>query len=109
VYLAARDPRVPWYAKAWALLVAAYAVSPVDLIPDFIPVLGHLDDVILVPLGIYVAARLIPPELLEEHRGHAADLAEAPVDWRIGVVFIALWGIAAAFLMRWAILTVTGG
>ncbi|MGH6912492.1 MAG: VTT domain-containing protein [Geminicoccales bacterium] len=103
IYLAARDPRVPWYAKGFALLVAAYAVSPVDLIPDFIPVLGHLDDVVLVPLGIYLAARLMPAELLEEHRRHAADLAKAPVDWRVGALFIGLWGIAAAFLVRFAL------
>jgi membrane protein DedA with SNARE-associated domain/uncharacterized membrane protein YkvA (DUF1232 family) len=103
MYLAARDPRVPWYAKAFALLVAAYAVSPVDLIPDFIPVLGHLDDLVLVPLGIYIAARLIPAELLEEHRRRAADLAKAPVDWRIGGLIIALWAIAAAFLIRFGL------
>ena len=103
IYLAARDPRVPWYAKGFALLVAAYAVSPIDLIPDFIPVLGHLDDVILVPLGIYLAARQMPAELLEEHRRHAADLAQAPVDWRVGALFIGLWGIAAAFLLRFAL------
>jgi membrane protein DedA with SNARE-associated domain len=78
VYLSARDPRLPWYAKAWALLVAAYAVSPIDLIPDFIPVLGHLDDVILVPLGVAVAVRLIPPEVLEDNRRRAETAAAAP-------------------------------
>jgi uncharacterized membrane protein YkvA (DUF1232 family) len=103
IYLAARDPRVPWYAKGFALLVAAYAVSPIDLIPDFIPVLGHLDDVILVPLGIYLAARLMPAEVLEEHRHRAAELAKAPVDWRVGALFMALWGIAAAFLIRFVL------
>ena len=60
VYLAARDPRVPWYAKALALCVAAYALSPIDLIPDFIPVLGYLDDLIIVPLGILAVVQLIP-------------------------------------------------
>lgn len=59
--LAARDPRTPWYARAWALLVLAYALSPIDLIPDFIPVLGQLDDLLLVPAGLWVALRLIPP------------------------------------------------
>jgi membrane protein DedA with SNARE-associated domain len=78
VYLSARDPRLPWSAKAWALLVAAYAVSPIDLIPDFIPVLGHLDDVILVPLGVAVAVRLIPPEVLEDNRRRAETAAAAP-------------------------------
>jgi uncharacterized membrane protein YkvA (DUF1232 family) len=68
LYLSARDPRVPWYAKAMALGVAAYALSPVDLIPDFIPVIGHLDDLIIVPLGIWLAVRLIPANVLNEHR-----------------------------------------
>jgi membrane protein DedA with SNARE-associated domain/uncharacterized membrane protein YkvA (DUF1232 family) len=103
IYLAARDPRVPWYAKAAALLVAAYAVSPIDLIPDFIPVLGHLDDMILVPLGVLLAARLIPDPLLEEHRRAAAAMTQKPADWRIGALFIAIWAIALAFLLRWLV------
>jgi membrane protein DedA with SNARE-associated domain/uncharacterized membrane protein YkvA (DUF1232 family) len=103
VYLAARDPHVPWYAKGLALLIAAYALSPVDLIPDFIPVLGHLDDVILVPLGIWLLLRLIPGDLLEAHRRAAAASTEQPTDWRVGAVFIAIQGIALAFLVRWSI------
>jgi len=109
MYFAARDPRVPWYAKGVALLVAAYAVSPVDLIPDFIPVLGHLDDIVLVPLGVAIAARLMPAELLEEHRARAAHAAKAPVDWRVGALFIALWAIAAAFLIRFGLEYLLGG
>ena len=66
--LAARDPRVPWYAKTLALAVVAYALSPIDLIPDFIPVLGLLDDLILVPLGILLVVRLVPPGIMAEHR-----------------------------------------
>lgn len=69
VYLAAKDPRTPWYAKAVAFLTTAYAFSPIDLIPDFIPILGYLDDLILVPAGIALAIRLIPAEVLEEARG----------------------------------------
>ena len=69
--LAVRDPRVPWYAKAVALAVAGYALSPIDLIPDFIPVLGYLDDVVIVPAGILLAIRCIPPELMEEFRTRA--------------------------------------
>ena len=94
---------MPWYAKAAALLVAAYAVSPIDLIPDFLPVLGHLDDVILVPLGVLLAARLIPEELLGSTAPAAATMAEKPVDWRVGALFVAIWGIALAFALRWLI------
>lgn len=68
VYLAAKDPRTPWYAKAVAICTVAYAFSPIDLIPDFVPVLGYLDDVIIVPAGIALAIRLIPAEVLEEAR-----------------------------------------
>jgi uncharacterized membrane protein YkvA (DUF1232 family) len=66
VYLAARDPRVPWYVKALALCVAGYALSPIDLIPDFIPVIGYLDDLVIVPLGIVAVVKLIPPEIMVE-------------------------------------------
>ena len=72
IYLAARDPRVPWYAKALALCVAGYALSPIDLIPDFVPVLGYLDDVLIVPLGILAVVKLVPPEVMAEHRAAAA-------------------------------------
>jgi len=68
VYLAAKDPRTPWYAKAIAICTVAYALSPIDLIPDFIPVLGYLDDIIIVPAGIALAIRLIPAEVLEDAR-----------------------------------------
>jgi uncharacterized membrane protein YkvA (DUF1232 family) len=100
-YLAARDPRVPWYAKALALCVAAYALSPIDLIPDFIPVLGYLDELIILPLGILLAVRLIPPAVFAEHRATATS---APMQASRGaaVVIIAIWiglalvGIGAA-------------
>jgi uncharacterized membrane protein YkvA (DUF1232 family) len=103
IYLASRDRRVPWYAKGLALAIAAYAASPIDLIPDFIPVLGHLDDVILVPLGVMLACRLIPADVLAEHRRQAQTGAEQPTDWRIGAVFLAIQGIALAFILRWLI------
>jgi uncharacterized membrane protein YkvA (DUF1232 family) len=90
LYLSARDPRVPWYAKAVALAVAAYAMSPIDLIPDFIPVLGYLDDVILVPLGILLAVRLIPPAILAEHRATASDVGLRP-SRAAAIVIIAIW------------------
>ncbi|MFN3624096.1 MAG: YkvA family protein [Hyphomicrobium sp.] len=90
LYLSARDPRVPWYAKAIALAVAAYALSPIDLIPDFIPVLGYLDDLVLVPLGILVAIRLIPAEVLAEHRASASD-ARLPMSRGAATVIVAIW------------------
>ena len=89
--LAARDPRVPWYAKAVALAVVAYALSPIDLIPDFIPVFGHLDDVIIVPLGIVLAVRLIPAEVLAEHRAAARAAGKLPAGRAAAAVIIAIW------------------
>src|SRR5713226_4981145 len=86
LYLASRDPRVPWYAKVLAIAVAGYALSPIDLIPDFIPVLGYLDDIIIVPLGILLVIRLIPPEIMAEHRALAAAAQERPVSRAAAVV-----------------------
>jgi uncharacterized membrane protein YkvA (DUF1232 family) len=101
LWLAAHDPRTPWYAKALALGVAAYALSPIDLIPDFIPVLGYLDDVILLPLAIMLAVKLVPPNILAEHRATAETAQDRPVS-RLGAAFIvALWLSAAAALMWW--------
>jgi uncharacterized membrane protein YkvA (DUF1232 family) len=90
LYLSARDPRVPWYAKAVALAVAAYALSPIDLIPDFIPVLGYLDDLIIVPLGILLAIKLIPPAVLAEHRA-AAVAAPMQPSRTAAAVIVANW------------------
>lgn len=101
LYLAARDPRVPWYAKAVAACVAAYALSPIDLIPDFIPVLGYLDDVILVPLGILLAVRLVPADVMSELRDEAEKRTNRPAS-RIGaVVVIMVWLSAAAAIAWW--------
>ena len=100
VWLAARDPRTPWFAKALALVIAAYAVSPIDLIPDFIPVLGYLDDLVIVPLGILLVVRLIPPEVMEEYRESAAKAAERPVSRLAAGVVIAAWIACAALLVR---------
>jgi uncharacterized membrane protein YkvA (DUF1232 family) len=83
LYFAARDPRVPWHAKAVAAAVAAYALSPIDPIPDFIPVLGHLDELVVLPLGIMLAVKLIPPELMAEHRTAAIAAEGRPrAAWR---------------------------
>ncbi len=102
--LAYRDPRTPWYAKAWAALVLAYAFSPVDLIPDFIPVLGSLDDLLLVPLGVWLAVRMIPPEVMAEARARA-EQAGGPAQtlgrWGIGLVLF-VWLLAAALIIRLA-------
>jgi uncharacterized membrane protein YkvA (DUF1232 family) len=95
LYLAARDPRVPVAPKLLAAAVAAYALSPIDLIPDFIPVLGALDDLIIVPLGIALAVRLIPPEILHECRLRAASLP-ARHSRAAAVAIVAVW---AAFLL----------
>ena len=95
VWLAARDPRTPLLAKLVGLLVAAYALSPVDLIPDFIPVLGLLDDAILVPAGVWLFARLVPPALLAQHRATAQAAAARPVSrWGV-VIIVAIWALAA--------------
>ena len=97
LYLSARDPRVPWYARLVAVCVVAYAFSPIDLIPDPIPVLGYLDDLILVPLGIALAVRLIPPTVLAECRARAAAPGGyRPTNWVAAGVIIAIWLILAA-------------
>src|SRR5882757_6544312 len=88
---AARDPRVPWYAKAVAILVAAYALSPIDLIPDFIPVLGHLDDLVLLPLGILLVVRLIPADVMAEHRAAAMLALDQPTSRTAAVVIVTIW------------------
>src|SRR3954467_12435258 len=91
LYLASRDPRVPWHAKALAVAVAAYALSPIDLIPDFIPVLGYLDDLIIVPLGVRLVIRLIPGELMEEFRAKAAARSNRPKSRAAAIGIIAIW------------------
>jgi uncharacterized membrane protein YkvA (DUF1232 family) len=96
LYLAARDPRVPWYAKALAIMVAAYALSPIDLIPDFIPVLGYLDDLLLVPLGIALVVAMIPANVMAEHRETAESALERPVSHGAAVAIIAIWVISIA-------------
>lgn len=97
LYLAAHDPRTSWHAKVLALFVAGYALSPIDLIPDFIPVLGYLDDVILVPLGIWAVVKLIPSDLMAEHRAAAALAAEKPVSLTAMAVIVLIWLAAIAF------------
>lgn len=90
LWLAARDPRTPWQAKLLAGVVAAYALSPIDLIPDFIPVLGYLDDLILVPVGIWLTVKLIPIDLVVELRSRA-DKIEKPISRAAAVAVVGIW------------------
>jgi uncharacterized membrane protein YkvA (DUF1232 family) len=105
LYLSARDPCVPWYAKALAACVAAYALSPIDLIPDFIPVLGYLDDLIILPLGILLAVRLVPPDVMAELRAEADRRAARPTSRIAAIVIVALW-LSASALLVWSVLNV---
>ena len=99
LWLAARDPRVPWYAKAVAGAVAAYALSPIDLIPDFIPVLGYLDDLLIVPLGILLAVKLVPAHLMTEFRAEAIR-REKPVS-KAGLVAVVTTWVLMTVILAW--------
>jgi uncharacterized membrane protein YkvA (DUF1232 family) len=102
VYLGARDPRVPWGVKLLALAVAAYAISPIDLIPDFIPVLGYLDDLVLVPLGVFLVVRLIPRDVLHDLRKQA-DIrfaSAAPTSRTAAVIVIVVWIVLGLWLIH---------
>jgi uncharacterized membrane protein YkvA (DUF1232 family) len=102
LYLASRDPRVPWHAKVLALAVAGYALSPIDLIPDFIPVIGYLDDLIIVPIGILLVIRLVPAEVMAEHRELAKAAQDRPVSRGAAAAIIAIW-MAACALVAWLV------
>lgn len=98
LYLAYRDPRVPWYARVVAACVVGYAFSPIDLIPDPIPILGYLDDLLLLPLGIALALRLIPPAVMAECREQAREIMREnrPTNWVAAGVIVAIWLLLAA-------------
>lgn len=100
LYLACRDRRVPWYAKVFVVIVIAYALSPIDIIPDFIPVLGYLDDLILIPIGIYLALKMIPAEVKDESREKAkADISNLKLRW-VGLALIILaWLVIAGLII----------
>jgi uncharacterized membrane protein YkvA (DUF1232 family) len=100
IYLAARDPRTPWYVRGLAAAVAAYALSPIDLIPDFIPVVGYVDDLFIVPLGIWLVISLIPEELMAEYRIKADEAASRPSSIGGMMAIILLW-IAGAGALGW--------
>jgi uncharacterized membrane protein YkvA (DUF1232 family) len=105
IYLASRDPRTPSYAKAAALVVAGYALSPIDLIPDFIPVLGYLDELVLLPLGIALVVKMIPAELMAEYRSAAETLGNKPVSRAAAAIIAVIWAAAilgaASLAWRW--------
>jgi uncharacterized membrane protein YkvA (DUF1232 family) len=103
VYLAAYDPRVPWYAKVLAAAVAGYALSPIDLIPDFIPVLGYADDLIIVPLGIWLAVSLIPQEVMAEYRIKADEAGQRPRSTVAAIAIVAIW-IFSFVALCWVVL-----
>lgn len=104
VYLAAGDPRTPWHAKALALAIAAYAFSPIDLIPDFIPVLGYLDDLILLPLGIMLVIRLVPPPVLDECRARAKEqVGDGHLGWIAAAAVLLVWAALAFWAARFLI------
>jgi len=104
LYLAARHPKTPWYAKLLAAAIVAYAFSPIDLIPDFIPVLGYLDELVLIPLGLALVIRLIPAPILAECRAAAADAftpGNRPVSYAAGALIVLIWLMLAALGMVW--------
>lgn len=105
LYLAYRDPRVPWYARAFAALVVGYAFSPIDLIPDPIPILGYLDDLVLVPLGIKLALRMIPEPVMAESRAKADEIMAQgkPVNRVAAVVIVGIWLLLAAWVIKWLV------
>jgi uncharacterized membrane protein YkvA (DUF1232 family) len=100
IYLAARDPRLPWYVKWLAIAAAGYAPSPIDLIPDFIPVIGYLDDLIIVPLGIWLVVSLIPDDIMIECRAKAEAAGQRPVSKSGMIAIIVIW-ITAGLLLGW--------
>jgi uncharacterized membrane protein YkvA (DUF1232 family) len=103
LFLAARDPRTPWYAKLLAAGIVAYVFSPIDLIPDFVPILGYLDDLILIPLGIALAIKLVPHQVLSECRARAQETIQngKPVSRIAGAVIVLIWLALAAICIVW--------
>ena len=103
MYLACKDSRVPWYARVLAAVVVAYALSPIDLIPDIIPIIGYLDDLILVPLGIILVLRMIPPTVLAECRLKAETVVtqDRPTNWIVVGVIGCIWFLLGILTVIW--------
>lgn len=110
LYLAYKDPRTPWYAKIFTAGIVGYAFSPIDLIPDFIPIIGYLDDLLLVPVGIALALKMIPSPVLVECREQAQEIINQgkPINRVAAGVIIAIWLVAAFLITRFAISLTTG-
>lgn len=106
LYLAARDRRTPWYVKALAVCVAGYALSPIDLIPDFIPIVGYLDDLVIVPLGILAVVKLVPADVMVESRAAADLAAKSPVSVAAATVVVLVWATALG-LTAWLVYRVS--
>jgi uncharacterized membrane protein YkvA (DUF1232 family) len=100
LYFAYRHSQTPWYAKLLSACVVAYAFSPIDLIPDFIPILGYLDDLVLVPLGVWISIKMIPPNVLQECRKQAEELEQRPTNWLAASIIILVWILIALFSIR---------
>ena len=101
IYYAARDPRMPFFVRVLAILVAAYALSPIDLIPDFIPIIGLLDDIIIIPAGLALIVHLTPNSVMESARLQAQDAVEKPVSYSAAVVIITIWLVLLWVFIRW--------
>ncbi len=101
LYFAVRDPRVPWHAKVLAACVVGYALSPIDLIPDFLPIIGYVDDLVLLPLGVMAVRALIPEEVLGDCRVKADRLTAKPHSWIAACIIVVVWLVLAAGLVYW--------
>jgi uncharacterized membrane protein YkvA (DUF1232 family) len=100
LYFAYRDPRTPWYARAFSALVVAYLFSPIDLIPDFIPILGYVDDLVVVPLGISLALKMIPPEVIADARKRADDpVQNKAIGFLFTFLVLCVWGLVLFFIL----------
>lgn len=105
LWIAYRDPRTPWYAKVFSAVVVAYALSPIDLVPDFVPVLGYLDDLILIPAGVTLALKMIPAEVMAEARIKAEEQFSSgkPKNWLAAGIIILIWLVILFFVFRWGV------
>ncbi len=105
LWIAYRDPRTPWYAKVFSAVVVAYALSPIDLVPDFVPVLGYLDDLILIPAGIALALKMIPADVMAESRVKAEErfASGKPTNWIAAMIIVLIWLLILFLLARWLI------